>query len=57
MKEGWICPQCGKVNAPFINQCTCESNNSTTSNFDEDWLWDGDIIPASQVWKMLPIYL
>lgn len=61
MKEGWICPRCGKVNAPFISQCSCESNNSTTSNFDadcaDDWIWDGDIIPASQVWKMLPIYL
>lgn len=23
MKEGWICPRCSKVNAPFIGQCTC----------------------------------
>ena len=30
MKEGWICPRCGKVNAPFIGQCTC--NSSTCDN-------------------------
>lgn len=23
MKEGWICPKCGKVLAPFIPQCDC----------------------------------
>lgn len=59
MKEGWICPRCGKVNAPFISQCTCKSNNPATSNFDancaDGWIWDDDIIPASQVWKRLPL--
>lgn len=24
MKEGWICPRCGKVNAPFIGWCDCK---------------------------------
>ena len=24
MKEGWICPRCGKVNAPFIVSCDCK---------------------------------
>lgn len=45
MKEGWICPRCVKVNAPFIWQCTCKSNSTTTSNFNVDcvhnWVWDG----------------
>lgn len=27
MKEGWICPRCGKVNAPFIEQCTCNDTD------------------------------
>ena len=23
MSEGWICPKCGQVWAPFINRCEC----------------------------------
>ena len=23
MKEGWVCPKCGKVLAPFIPSCDC----------------------------------
>lgn len=58
MKEGWICPRCDKVNAPFIEQCTCKSNNSTTSNFDVDWAWNGDLEEDTQTslpqeWKLL----
>ena len=25
-QEGWICPRCGKVNAPWVMQCSCNSN-------------------------------
>lgn len=34
MKEGWICPRCGKVNAPFIGWCDCKSDEviSNASN-------------------------
>lgn len=34
MKEGWICPRCGKVNAPFAISCDCKP--STTSNFSDE---------------------
>lgn len=36
MQEGWICPRCGKVNAPFIGSCDCKP---VASNYDcvHDW--------------------
>ena len=24
MTYGWVCPVCGKVNAPWTSQCTCK---------------------------------
>jgi hypothetical protein len=23
MQEGWLCPKCGRVNAPFMDHCDC----------------------------------
>lgn len=23
MKEGWLCPKCGRVYAPFVAECPC----------------------------------
>ena len=23
MNEGWLCPRCSKINAPFVSQCNC----------------------------------
>lgn len=28
MDKGWICPKCGKANAPFVKTCDCASNIS-----------------------------
>ena len=43
MKEGWICPRCGKVNAPFIGQCSCD-NKKYRQNYrkpcSHDWVFD-----------------
>ena len=27
MNEGWICPRCKRVNAPFTPYCDCQVNN------------------------------
>jgi hypothetical protein len=27
MLEGWVCPKCGRVNAPFIDHCPCSNGN------------------------------
>ena len=44
MKEGWLCPRCGRINAPFIDHCECKpgtyiqegnSNISELTNISE----------------------
>lgn len=39
MKEGWICPRCGKVNAPFMLSCDCKpsATNDDTDGCNHDW--------------------
>ena len=29
MTYGWVCPVCGKVNAPWASQCTCNGKLQT----------------------------
>lgn len=30
-QEGWICPKCGKVHAPWVPSCECSNNTITIS--------------------------
>lgn len=34
MKEGWICPRCKKVNAPFTPFCDCKEKYYTNKATD-----------------------
>lgn len=42
-EQGWECPRCGRINAPWVRQCNCSRNNWTVTwtsdhvNFDPDW--------------------
>lgn len=44
MMEGWLCPRCKKVNAPWVSQCSCKDfysnkdncNLSTTEMYPKD---------------------
>lgn len=35
MTEGWLCPRCKKVNAPWVPQCTCGEDQNSTTNIAE----------------------
>ena len=35
---GWICPNCGKVNAPWMPSCDCRVSSTITNNSTaSDW--------------------
>ena len=31
-QQGWICPKCGRVNAPHVDHCPCSEPGTTTIN-------------------------
>ena len=40
MKEGWICPRCKKVNAPFTPFCDCKENDYSNYAAQVDCIHD-----------------
>lgn len=31
MKEGWLCPRCGRINAPFTMYCDCKEHHDNNA--------------------------
>ena len=50
MEEGWLCPRCGRVNAPFIAFCNCKKEEFDKNNlkFDKTVPVDTSIINVSR---------
>ena len=64
-EQGWECPRCGRINAPWKSQCDCSRNNYWTITdgwiykpYDDEW-WkrvycDSDtfkVHPETTTWK------
>lgn len=35
-QQGWICPRCGRANAPWVSSCICRDNFSIVINYKTD---------------------
>ena len=38
-EQGWECPRCGRINAPWVRQCDCSGSNWTITS---DWTYKPD---------------
>ena len=38
-QQGWECPRCGRINAPWVRQCDCSRSNWTITS---DWTYKPD---------------
>ena len=39
-EQGWECPRCGRINAPWVRQCDCSRSNWTITS--DDWTYKPD---------------
>ena len=37
MKEGWLCPRCKRVNAPFTAYCDCKEATKNDVDCNHKW--------------------
>lgn len=40
VQQGWQCPICKKVHAPWVSGCDCNCSKSGTSTTPNDWWHD-----------------
>ncbi len=36
-EQGWECPRCGRINAPWVRQCDCSRNNASDWTYPPWW--------------------
>lgn len=57
IQDGWRCPRCGRINAPWVRQCDCNRDNwniTWTDNSSEDGWWKKYVKGDSDVFKIHP---
>ena len=51
-EQGWECPRCGRINAPWVRQCDCSRNNWTITCDDlvskPEWDWWKTYVTCNQ---------
>lgn len=56
-EQGWECPRCGRINAPWVRQCDC-STNSWTITTSDGWTykptWRKEVTCNSDTFKVHP---
>ena len=54
-EQGWECPRCGRINAPWVRQCDCSRSNWTITS---DWTykpgWWKEVTCNSDTFKVHP---
>ena len=51
IEQGWLCPRCGHINAPWVRQCDC-SRNDKWDKWDITWAKDDCTKPWWQDYKV-----
>lgn len=48
-EQGWECPRCGRINAPWVRQCDCSRNNWTITC--DDLVYRPQTFDSREWWK------
>ena len=53
MREGWVCPVCGNVNAPWVAACPCNGRPKSTYTtsyhttlYEDENIGSGELYPG-----------